>query len=114
VTDSSPNPVIRFSDDPAQAGLNNLLTIYQAFTDKTRAEVEADFATARGYGDLKKAVVEVINESLGAIQQRYYQYMNDQAYLDKVLAEGADKARQVADETLRLVKERMGFLPARA
>jgi tryptophanyl-tRNA synthetase len=113
VTDSSPNPVVRFSDDPAQAGLNNLLTIYQAFTDKTRAEVEADFAHARGYGDLKKAVVEVINQSLAGIQERYYQYMHDRAYLDQVLAQGAEKARQVADKTLHLVQQRMGFLPPR-
>jgi tryptophanyl-tRNA synthetase len=110
VTDSSATPEIRFSDDPLRAGVNNLLTVYQAFTDKTKAEVEADFATARGYGDLKKAVVEVVTESLGDIQSRYHQYMDDRAYLDRTLADGAEKASSVAEETVRLAKERMGFL----
>jgi tryptophanyl-tRNA synthetase len=110
VTDSASAPEIRFSDDPAKAGLNNLLGIYQAFTDKSRAEVEADFASARGYGDVKKAVVEVINAALAPIQQEYHALMNEAGYLDRVLAEGAAKARSIADVTLRMVKERMGFV----
>ena len=52
VTDSGKE--IRFSDDPARAGVNNLLGIYQAITGKPAPAVEADFAGARGYGDLKR------------------------------------------------------------
>lgn len=103
---------VRFSDEPERAGVNNLLTIYQAFTDKTKAEVEADFV-GKQYGDLKKTVVEVINESLAPIQANYDALMNEADYLDQVLAEGAARACAVADRTLALVKERMGFLPPR-
>jgi tryptophanyl-tRNA synthetase len=110
VTDSSATPHIGYSDDPERAGVNNLLVIYQAFTDKTKEEVLADFTTARGYGDLKKAVVEVINESLAPIQAEYRRLMSDSSYIDGVLAEGAAKARAVADVTLQQVKDRMGFL----
>lgn len=111
VTDSLPDPQIGFSDDPARAGVNNLLTIYQGFTDKSNAEVEADFANARGYGDLKKAVVEVINNRLADIQAEYYKLMDNVDYLDQVLAQGAEKAAVVANKTLQDVKDRMGFLP---
>jgi len=112
VTDSSEVPQLRFSDDPTFAGVNNLLTIYQAFTDKSKDEVESDFADARGYGDLKKAVVEVVNNRLATIQTEYHKLMNDAGYLDSILAQGAEKASEVATETLKQVKEKMGFLPA--
>jgi tryptophanyl-tRNA synthetase len=111
VTDSLGD--IRFSEETERAGVNNLLTIYQALTDKTKAEVEADFADARGYGDLKKAVVEVVNDALSVIQGKYRELMDDLTYLDRVLGDGANKARAVADVTLAQVYDRMGFLPPR-
>jgi tryptophanyl-tRNA synthetase len=110
VTDSSATPQIAFSDAPERAGVNNLLSIYQGFTDKSREAVLADFAHARGYGDLKKAVVEVINDKLAPIQDQYGRLMNEAGYLDQVLAEGAAKARAIADQTLRTAKQNMGFL----
>jgi tryptophanyl-tRNA synthetase len=107
VTDSGSD--ILFSDDPEKAGVNNLLTIYQAFTDKSKEQVEADFSGKR-YGDLKTTVAEVVVESLAPLQQRYHDLMNESGYIDEVLANGAAKAREVADHTLRLAKERMGFV----
>jgi len=114
VTDSAASPEIRFSSEPEKAGINNLLTIYQGFTDKPRAAVEADFQNARGYGDVKKALVEVVNESLVSIQAEYNKLMNDAGYLDGVLAMGAEKARAIAHETLKTAKSHMGFLPPQA
>jgi tryptophanyl-tRNA synthetase len=111
VTDS--HGEIHFSDDPERAGVNNLLTIYQALTEKTKAEVEADFADARGYGDLKKAVADVVIDAISVIQGNYNELMDDPTYLDRVLEDGANKARAVADVTLAEVYDRMGFLPPR-
>ncbi len=110
VTDSLNPPQISFSDDPERAGVKNLLTIYQAVTDKPKAEVEADFANARGYGDLKKAVVDVLNETLEPIQSEYHRLMNEAGYLDEVLARGATKAAAIADHTLEQARRHMGFL----
>ena len=61
VTDSG-NEIV-FSDDPEKAGVNNLLGIYQVITQKSPQQVEADFANARGYGDLKSAVAECLEVS---------------------------------------------------
>lgn len=108
VTDSGRE--IFFSDDPEKAGVNNLLTIYQAFSGKTREEVEADFANARGYGDLKKAVAEITIESLRPIQEEYHRLINEAGYLEGILREGADRARAVAEKTLATVKQNIGFL----
>ena len=66
VTDSGNE--IAFSDDPEKAGVNNLLGIYKVITDKPESDVERDFADARGYGDLKRRVAEVVIEGTQAHQ----------------------------------------------
>jgi len=107
VTDSGRE--INFSDDPERAGVNNLLEIYRAIRGKTREDVLADFATARGYGDLKLAVADAVVELLTPIRARYRELMEDPAELDRLMACGADRAGQLAEVKLALIKERMGF-----
>jgi tryptophanyl-tRNA synthetase len=107
VTDSGNE--IRFSDDPARAGVANLLGIYRAITGKTRAAVEADFAGARGYGDLKRTVADVVVAELTPIRERHAALMRDPGELDRLLAQGADRARAVADPRVREMKRRMGL-----
>lgn len=108
VTDSGREIV--FSDDPEKAGVNNLLGIYRALTGKSQPVVLADFANARGYGDLKMAVADVVVEALLPIRTRYLELLEDPAELDRLLERGAVRAREVAEAKLALVKERMGFL----
>lgn len=101
---------IKFSEDPERAGVNNLLTIYQALTGKTREQVEADFVEARGYGDLKKVVGDVVNEALAPVRTEFDKLMSDTAYLDGILKQGADAASAKANHTMDLVKERIGLV----
>jgi tryptophanyl-tRNA synthetase len=110
VTDSGSGIV--FSDDPEKAGVNNLLTIYQAFTEEDKAPIEGRFA-GKGYGDLKKAVVEVVVEGLRPIQQKYYELTAEGGYIDEVLAQGAERAREIANKTLRTAYKNIGFLLAK-
>jgi len=111
VTDSGRE--IAFGDDPAKAGVTNLLTIYQALSGHSRQTIEAHFA-GKGYGDLKREVAEVVIDTLRPIQQRYKAFMDDPATLDGVLRAGAAAARQRAVPMLDTVKERVGFLPPHA
>ncbi len=108
VTDSGRE--IRFSNDPEKAGVNNLLGIYQAVTGKDNAAVEADFAAARGYGDLKMGVAEVVIETLRPIQARYKSLMDDTVELDRLLAYGAEQARAVSQPKVDEMKEMMGLV----
>ncbi len=110
VTDSGRE--IRFSDDPEKAGVNNLLGIYQAVTGKTEEAVEADFADARGYGDLKVGVAEVVIETLKPIRARYDELMADTAELDAILAAGAARARAVSQPKVDEMKAIMGLVAA--
>ena len=107
VTDS--HREIRFSDDAERAGINNLLTIYQAITNDSREDIEAYFSD-KGYGDLKRAVADCVLDTLEPLQARYNDLMNEAGYLDSVLKIGRDKAAEIADATLKLAQERMGFL----
>jgi len=107
VTDSGHD--IAFSDDPERAGVNNLLEIYRGVSGKSRDAVLADFAGARGYGDLKTRVAEVVVEALGPIRLRYRELVEDPAELDRLMAHGAQRAAERAQAKLALIKERMGF-----
>ncbi|CUS03806.2 tryptophanyl-tRNA synthetase [Candidatus Promineifilum breve] len=108
VTDSGRE--IRFSNDPEKAGVNNLLGIYQAVTGQDSAAVEADFAAARGYGDLKVRVAEVVIELLRPIQARHGELMDDTAELDRILAHGAEQARAVSQPKVDEMKRIMGLV----
>ena len=97
-------------DAENKAGVSNLLTIYSALTDRSIADLEAAYE-GKGYGDLKKELGEVLVEWVTPIQARVQSYLDDVAELDKVLASGAARAREVASKTLAKVYERIGFLP---
>jgi tryptophanyl-tRNA synthetase len=103
---------IGFSDDPARAGVNNLLQIFELFTGQSRPAIEAHFA-GKGYGALKNDVAEAVIEGLRPIRERYTALIDDPAELDRILAIGAQQARAVADPKVLQVMERVGFvLPA--
>ena len=107
VTDSGTE--IRFSDDPERAGVNNLLGIYKVITGRSETEVESDFADARGYGDLKARVAEVVISELSPIRDRYHRLMADVAELDRLLAVGAERARAVSEPKMDVIRSRIGL-----
>ncbi|MCL2386461.1 MAG: tryptophan--tRNA ligase [Defluviitaleaceae bacterium] len=104
VTDSDSQ--IRVAED--KPGISNLLTIYACMTGKTLSESEADFE-GKGYGHFKQTVGEVVAENLRPYQQEHARLMADNTYLDKVAAEGAKKAAELAAPTLAKVKQAIGF-----
>ncbi len=97
---------IRF--DEGRPGIYNLLTIYHTFTGEQRKDIEAKFE-GKGYSDFKKALAEVVIEGLRPLQERYKKITSEKGYLDKVLAEGAAKARPRAQKTLAKVKKAVGL-----
>jgi tryptophanyl-tRNA synthetase len=108
VTDSGRE--ICFSSDPEKAGVNNLLEIYKVITGKNKRQVEADFEDARGYGDLKNRLVEVVVETLTPIRERYNDLMTDLGELDRLLAAGAARAEAASGPKLKQMKEAMGLV----
>ncbi|MDA3146782.1 tryptophan--tRNA ligase [Leucobacter sp. UCMA 4100] len=99
---------IRF-DREAKPGVSNLLTIYQVLGDRTIESLETEFE-GRGYGDLKKAVAEVVGDTFTPVKQRTEELLSDPAELDRLLLGAADRANEVAQATLDRVYDAMGIL----
>lgn len=98
--------VVKF--DQSRPGVYNLLEIYENLTGKTRPEIESYFA-GKGYGDFKKEVAEVVVESLKPIQEKYHQLMENPETIEKMLQDGANKIRPMAEKTLAEVKQKVGL-----
>ncbi|HNG56577.1 MAG TPA: tryptophan--tRNA ligase, partial [Solirubrobacterales bacterium] len=88
-------------------GVANLIGIYAVATGKTEDEVEAEFEGA-GYGDFKKAVADAVVEFLAPVREAYPAIREDEGEIERILADGAAKAREIASVTLADVREAMG------
>jgi tryptophanyl-tRNA synthetase len=97
---------IRFDEN--RPGIFNLLTIYQLFTGRNKKDIESEFE-GKGYGDFKKALAEVVIESLRPLQERYKELTAEPGHIDAILKAGADKARPLAEKTLAEVKKKIGL-----
>ncbi len=103
VTDSGRE--VRCGED--KPGITNLIDVLAVARGRDPSEIEREFEGA-GYGDFKQAVAEGVVELLAPVRERYAELRPDQAALETALAEGAEKARAIASQTLAEVRERMG------
>ena len=105
VTDS--DTCVRFAE--GKDGINNLMTIYSAFTGKSMEDIEHEFE-GRGYGDFKLAVGETCADALAPVQAEFKKLCADKAYLEAQMKKGADEASYYARKTLSKVKKKLGFI----
>ncbi len=108
VTDSG-SDVVR---GPDKAGISNLIEILSAVRGVTPEEVQREF-DGSGYGAFKQAVADAVVEYLAPVRERYTELRGDEARLETILAEGADKARAIASGTVADVRRVMGVGPVR-
>ncbi len=108
VTDSG-REVMRAADKP---GISNLIEVLASVRGVAPEQIERDFEGA-GYGAFKRAVADAVVAYLAPVRQRYEQLRRDEPELERLLAEGAAKARAIAADTLRDVREAMGVGPVR-
>jgi tryptophanyl-tRNA synthetase len=102
--------VIRF-DRETKPGISNLLGIYSAITGESVDSLVARFDGA-GYGALKTELADVVVAAIEPIRNRAEELLSDPAELDRLLAKGAAKANELAEQTLATVYERVGFIAA--
>ena len=89
-------------------GVSNLLSIYTSFTGLTMDEAVKHF-DGLGYGSLKTEVAEAVIAGLEPVQNEYKKILSDKAYLEKIMADGAEKASAQARKTLRKVYRKVGL-----
>jgi tryptophanyl-tRNA synthetase len=97
------------ADAEAKPGVTNLLRIYSALSGEPVATLEAKYQGS-GYGGFKKDLAELVVASFAPIRERTEQFLADEAALDRLLAAGAERARQVAGQTMATVRDRIGLL----
>jgi tryptophanyl-tRNA synthetase len=95
-------------DDPERPECNNLLTLYQLLSGKTKEEVAAE-CQDMGWGQFKPLLTETTVEALKPIQEKYKEIMGDRTQLESVLREGREKAGEIANTTLNRVKTAFGY-----
>jgi tryptophanyl-tRNA synthetase len=99
---------------PDKPGITNLIDILAAIRDTTPEAIEAEHEDSR-YGDFKTVVAETLAEHLAPVRERYGELRADEDALEDVFAEGAERARAMASDTLADVREVMGVgVPRRA
>lgn len=104
VTDSGSEVKYDINEKPA---LSNLMTIYHLLTGDSYKDIKKKYE-GKGYGDFKKGLAEVVVKFLTDFQDKYNSISDEE--VEKVLSDGAEYARMIAEETMVRVKERVGIV----
>jgi tryptophanyl-tRNA synthetase len=92
---------------PGKAGIANLIEVLSVVRGVGPEQVESEFQGA-GYGQFKQAVAEELVDYLAPVRERYGELRPNEAQLEEILREGAERARAIASETVADVRRRMG------
>ena len=98
--------IVRF-DVENKPGVSNLLNIYSVLSGKSISELETMYE-GKGYGDLKKDLVEVTVDALTPIKEKYEEIRNSEELI-QILKDGAEKADAIAQKTMKRVRENFGL-----
>src|ERR1700728_944572 len=88
---------------------DNLVGIYAALADTTRADVLSQFGSAQ-FSAFKTALVDLSVAKLGPIATEMQRLLRDPVMIDAILADGSARARKIAGETMKAVKDIVGFV----
>jgi tryptophan--tRNA ligase len=105
-TDSTP---LEAPKDPDNC---NVFALYKLLaTEAQTAQMAANYRGGNyGFGHAKTALYELILEKFAQPRERFAYYMDHLSQVDEILREGAEKASQVAKQTLQRVREKLGYL----
>ena len=105
-TDSTP---LEAPKDPDKC---NVFALYKLLaTEAQTAQMAANYRGGNyGFGHAKTALYELILEKFAQPREKFAYYMDHISQVDEILREGAEKASQVAKQTLQRVREKLGYL----
>lgn len=96
-------------DEKQKPAISNLLAIYHLFSGRPVGDLEKEYR-GKGYAEFKQNLGDIIIKALKPLQERHRELEKNEDEVLKILHNGADAARNIADKTLHEVKERVGFL----
>ncbi len=99
-------------EEPKDPDSCNVFSLYTLFAgpDEQEALAKRYRAGGMGWGEAKQALFEVMERELSRARERYDALMADTYYIDRVLAEGAEKARAIAAETVSRLRKAIGII----
>jgi tryptophanyl-tRNA synthetase len=86
-----------------------LFSLYKEFSDESQVhKMRERFYKGIAWGDVKKELLATIEDYFRDSRNKYFEYLNDTAYLDSILKTGAQKAREIASKSLKDIKNKIG------
>jgi tryptophanyl-tRNA synthetase len=107
-TDPEPLPSEEKGLEPRPEA-DNLVGIYAALNDTSKAQVLSEFGGAQ-FSAFKAALVDLAVAKLGPIGAEMKRLVQDPVYIDSILGDGAQRAQVIAAETMKAVKDIVGFV----
>jgi tryptophanyl-tRNA synthetase len=97
--------------DPGDYHVCPVWDLHQVYSDEPRKEWVKQGCTSAGIGCLecKQPVIDAMQAELGPIRERAQPYLDDPTLVRNIVADGCEKARRLAEETMREVREAMGL-----
>ncbi|RME04139.1 MAG: tryptophan--tRNA ligase [Planctomycetota bacterium] len=107
VTDSTP------LEKPKNPETCNVFALYRLFAPKEKVKkMEENYRKGGyGYGHAKKELLQVLEEHFAPYRKKYEQLRNDEKYLETILTQGAQKARNIAQQVMARVRKKIGYAP---
>jgi tryptophanyl-tRNA synthetase len=104
------DPARKFRKDPGHPEVCNIYTLHKFFTPTEVEGIGKECRTAGiGCVDCKKLLAKNMNESLASLREKRVQLAARPEYIKEILGDGAARARVIACETIREVKQKMGL-----
>jgi len=107
-TDPEPLPTEEKGLD-SRPEADNLVGIYAALAGKSKSDVLRDFGGGQ-FSSFKNALVELCVSKLSPIASEMRRLTADPGHIDAILVEGSDRARAIAEETMKLTRDIVGFV----
>lgn len=96
-------------DPQKKKAISNLLTIYSELSGNSIPEIEKKYKN-KNYADFKKDLVKVTIDFLKPFQEKRGELENKSDYVEKIIREGNEQAKNKAQETLLEVKNNTGLI----
>lgn len=98
--------------EPKETDDSAVFQLWQAFASEQQiADMRQQFADGIAWGEAKKQLFELINDQLKQPRERYNQLVENPAEVEKILQQGAEKARQHSSALLADVRQAVGIRP---
>ena len=98
--------------EPKDPDSSSVFQIWQAFANQEQtAQMREQFAAGIAWGEAKKQLFELINQQLSEPRQRYQALIANPAHVEKVLLQGAEKARQQSSQFIAELRQAVGIMP---